>query len=282
MLLYIIVLIISIILIGLGVKYILSDNSILISDNEKKRQLYIIGMIISGIIAGVSIAFFFFTFFKGGQIVQYFGNSETFSNAFFEQKRRIPVLRIMMFLSIVCLGFFRFFYAQFKKINAGIRGERKTQKILSGLPSKYQILSNISIEYDGKKSEIDSLILSSKGIVIVETKSYKGLLEGTEDDLEWKFTKTSAKGNKYTSTIRNPLKQVKRQTFILSNILKENGIHCWINSYVFFSEGQCHVSSENIFMDERSLVNRVILSGKDNALSDVDIIKIKSILKKQQ
>lgn len=232
--------------------------------NEKKRNLYLYGTIISGIISAISLLVF----------LRPFLDSSLFKNM------------SLQFVSMFGFGIFgnlaRWLFQQYKRLNAGIKGEVKTQKILSSLPSQYQVLSNISIEFDGKKSEIDNLILSQKGIVIVETKSYKGVLEGKEDDLDWKYTKISSGGNQYISTVKNPLKQVKRQTYILSKILKENGISCWIDAFVFILDGKCYVSSENIFMDERNLVNRVILSGKDNALSDVDIIKIKSILKKQQ
>ena len=154
-----------------------------------------------------------------------------------------------------------------------------TQNILKTLPNSYQIISNITIEFEGKRSEIDNLILSPKGIVIVETKSYKGTLRGKEEDSEWSFTKTSNQGKEYTSSIKNPLKQAKRQTYILSQILKENNINCWIDGYLFLHNAKSYIDSDSILLNETSLTHKITSSGKDNALRVEDIQRIKEILK---
>ena len=65
-------------------------------------------------------------------------------------------------------------------------------------------------------------------------------------------------------------------------ILKENNINCWIDSYVYILESQCYVGSEKIFLDERSLIHKIVSSGKENALNGEDIDRIKNILKNQQ
>lgn len=168
----------------------------------------------------------------------------------------------------------------YKRLKSGIDGEESTTRILDMLPTNYKVLSNITIEYEGSKSEIDNLIISPKGIAIIETKNYNGLTSGNENDLEWVITKTSGRGNNYTNTIKNPVKQVNRQVYILSQILKENGIRCWIDGYVFMAGGQCMTDSNKVYTDERLLLQTIMTSGKDGALSDSDINKIKQILSK--
>lgn len=235
-------------------------------DNIKKRKIYLFISIITGCIFGCGILGFFYIWFNIRQ------GTETIIS--FEQF--IP----LFFIAILCGAIFQVFYNRYKRLNSGLQGEEKSQNVLSKLPSSYQILSNIPISFDNRRAEIDNLILSPRGIVIVESKNYGGNISGNEQDREWTQTKTSNKGNVYTNTIKNPVKQVNRQVYILSQILKENGIRCWIDGYVFMAGGQCMTDSNNVYTDERQLLQTIMTSGKDGALSDSDINKIKQILSK--
>ena len=235
-------------------------------DNKKKRKIYLIISIITGCIFGCGILGFIYIWFNMRQ-----GTDTIIS---FEQF--IP----LFFIAILCGGIFQVFYNRYKRLNSGLQGEEKSQNVLSKLPSSYQILSNIPISFDNRRAEIDNLILSPRGIVIVESKNYGGNISGNEQDKEWTQTKTSNKGNIYTNTIKNPVKQVNRQVYILSQILKENGIRCWIDGYVFMAGGQCMTDSNKVYTDERLLLQTIMTSGKDGALSDNDMNKIKQILSK--
>ena len=217
---YLIILFVSIICIGVGVKFVSSNyKTKLLIDNEKKIKYYFWGMVLS--ICGVVSYFlyFVFMFYKQTQTAKLFGDHVAFSNAINENINLFsgfaPLFAIFMISAVV----FAFCQKRYKILKSGLKGERATQKTLLKLPADYTILSNVSIKYEDKVAEIDNLILSPKGIVIVETKSYKGTLRGKEEDSEWSFTKISNQGKEYTSSIKNPLKQAKRQTYILSQIL---------------------------------------------------------------
>lgn len=245
----------------LGNKMLYKNNQ---TENKKKRNLYLYGFVTTGIISGISMLVFFRPFY-----LDRFALSENMG---------------IQIVSLICFGVFgnlsKWLYQCFKRLNTGIKGEVKTQEILSSLPAQYHVLSNILIEYDGKKSEIDNLVVSPKGLVIVETKSYKGILEGKEEDSEWKYTKISSKGNQYTSSVKNPIKQANRQTYILSNLLKENGIHCWIDSYILILDGKCYVCSEKVFSDKTQFIQTILSLGRDKTLKESEINKIKEILTK--
>ena len=233
-------------------------------DNRKKRKIYLIISIITGCIFGCGFLGFIYLWSTGIRGIESIIPFEKFFPYYI--------------IAIICGGICQFFYNQYKKLNTGIQGEEKSQNVLSKLPSSYQILSNIPVFYEGQKGEIDNLILSSRGIVIVESKNYGGNISGNEQDREWTQNKRSHQGNVYSNTIKNPVKQVSRQVYILSQILKENGIRCWIDGYVFMAGGQCVTDSDRVFTDERKLLQTILSSGKENALSEEDIDRIKKVL----
>ena len=248
-------------------------------DNQKKIKYYFWGMVLS--ICGVVSYFlyFVFMFYKQTQTAKLFDDYVAFSNAINENINLFsgfaPLFAIFMISAVV----FAFCQKRYRILKSGLKGERATQKTLLKLPADYTILSNVSIKYEDKVAEIDNLILSPRRIVIIETKNYKGILEGSVDDIDWKYTKTSAQGNNYTTTVKNPLKQVKRQTYILSQILKENNINCWIDGYLFLHNAKSYIDSDSILLNETSLTHKITSSGKDNALRVEDIQRIKEILK---
>lgn len=237
-------------------------------DNIKKRKNLLIISILTGSIAAVGVIGFIIIW------VKVFFSIESNSSSAHYIMDFIPLWCIAILCSIIC----KYTSNQYKKLNTGIQGEEKSQNVLSKLPSSYKILSNIPISFDNRRAEIDNLIISSKGIVIVESKNYGGSIKGNKDDKEWTQTKTSQKGNVYTNTIKNPVKQVGRQVYLLSQFLKANGIRCWIDGYVFMAGGQCVTDSDRVFTDERKLLQTILSSGKENALSEEDMERIKKVL----
>ena len=227
-------------------------------DNRKKAKIYLIISIISGgicILSWVLWAYFIFQ----GMLFQY------------------KNLSFIIFISFGIGGFIASLASnQYKKLHAGIVGEDETTDMLLSLPHTYKVLSNISIEHNGKKSEIDSLVISPRGICIIETKNYSGTLYGHEEDNEWIQKKTSRGGNIYEKSIRNPIKQAKRQAYILSGLLKDKlHIHCWIDTYVFLVSAESMISSSQVLTDKKDLLYEIQeVSGKENALNDNQIQKM--------
>ncbi|MDE6412781.1 MAG: NERD domain-containing protein, partial [Eubacterium sp.] len=107
-------------------------------------------------------------------------------------------------------------------------------------------INNISLNIDGKKTEIDNLIVNQNGIFVVENKNYNGKLYGNIDDYEWIKEKVSPGGNTFTKYVRNPIKQTKRQIYILSKYLKNNNIRIWIKGYTYFINQNSPVEDEYV------------------------------------
>lgn len=117
---------------------------------------------------------------------------------------------------------------------AGRQGENYVcDLICQVLKEKDLLFSNVSIEIEGKRTELDHIIVNNRGIFIIEVKNYSGSLMGTDNDYEWVKTKISSSGNSYTKIVKNPIKQVNRQVYLLAQFLKYYGVDVWVEGYTF-------------------------------------------------
>lgn len=119
---------------------------------------------------------------------------------------------------------------------AGMAGEKVTETVLSRLPDSYLIIPNVQLRVQQRRGEIDHLVLGNNGIFVVETKNYKGTVTGDIRDGSLTKDKYSSGGTLSTKTVTNPVRQVKRETMMLKDILAEAGIHKRIESLVYFSD----------------------------------------------
>lgn len=154
---------------------------------------------------------------------------------------------------------------------AGNRGEAIFNYLIYNfLRSDDILLNNISLNVDGKITEIDNLIINKNGIFIVEIKNYNGRLYGNVDDYEWIKEKVSPGGNVFTKKVKNPIKQTKRQIYILSQFLKKNNIRIWINGYIYFINQNSPVADEYVINDIRELDQ--IIHEQQNKVYDEELI----------
>ncbi len=169
----------------------------------------------------------------------------------------IPTQETVIALGFVILIIFIWLVIALSKSNqkrAGIRGEKFATKLIrETLNDDDILLCNVRISYDGKKTELDNVILNKRGIFIIEVKNYVGTITGGLNDYEWNKTKVTASGNSYTSSVKNPINQVRRQVYILANYLKDNGINVWIEGYAFLVEGNSPVRSAYILNDQQDI-----------------------------
>lgn len=127
---------------------------------------------------------------------------------------------------------------------SGLEGEKSALEVLSGLGSEYYVISDLEIEFDGKKSQIDSVIVGKNGVFVMETKNVKGSIVGNEQDQNITVHKVGRKGGEYSNTLYNPCKQVGTHVFRLSKMLQENGLNIWVQGMVFFSNPETEVEFE--------------------------------------
>lgn len=161
---------------------------------------------------------------------------------------------------------------------AGRKGELKAAKTIRSILNENDVLiNNVSISVEGKETELDNVVINNCGIFIIEVKNYKGLLEGKEDDFEWnKFHKSSG-GKIYLKTVKNPIKQVKRQIYILSQYLQKNGIRTWVSGYAYLLDNNSPVESEMLLTSIDDIEKTIHTPGRKQLNSEM-ISKIWKLL----
>lgn len=163
---------------------------------------------------------------------------------------------------------------------AGKKGEFfATNVIKSTLREDDLLFTNINISYDGRPAELDNVVVNQYGIFIIEVKNYSGKLVGTEDDYEWQKYHTTPSGNTYFKMVKNPIKQVKRQVYILAKYLYFYGVDVWVSGFAFLINRNSPVVSEYVLTDIND-IDKVIHNSNRNRLTSKTIEKIASILSK--
>lgn len=164
------------------------------------------------------------------------------------------------------------------KERAGRKGERiATQLIQEVLDDSDILLTNIHLSFDGSETELDNVVINSRGVFIVEVKNYSGILAGKADDYKWLKSKYTDAGNFYQMEVKNPIKQVKRQVYILSSVLKEHRIRVWVEGYAFLLQQNSPVDDEHILRTQRDIHEAIHLKT-NNKLSKETQKKIVDIL----
>ena len=180
----------------------------------------------------------------------------------------VPALIALFVWLIKELSELDFSHIETPEKRAGRRGERYASAIIREILLEDDVLfTNVSVVADGKQAEFDNIIVNKNGVFIVEVKNYSGKLYGQEDDFEWIQNKITPGGHFYQKKVKNPIKQVKRQVYVLSRYFKNNGINVWIDGYVFLVHMNSPVESSYILKTQQD-IDRVIHWYKADGLSD--------------
>ena len=161
---------------------------------------------------------------------------------------------------------------------AGIEGERYARnRIRKILRPNDQLFSNVAVSYDGREAELDNVIVNPFGVFIVEVKNYSGTLAGDADDFEWEKLHMSQGGNIYIKTVKNPIRQVKRQIYILAKYLDYYGVRTWVEGYVYMCDAESPVEDEHILSSLEDL-DRKIHTASEGGLPQRKIDEITKLL----
>lgn len=218
---------------------------------DKKIPLYIVSSLIITVILGVSI---FYT--------------------------SLPLFLLAPFVWFISIKKIDKINIRNRKYKKGLTGEEKVLRILKRLNGKYHIFNDINLpkSFYNEKAQIDIVVVSKNGIIIIEVKNIKGIASG---DIEGDYITISKENSTYE--IYNPIKQVKGQGYKLSKLLKSKGIDNFITGIVYFNRFDESTKaykikkSKNIVFDREKKLLKRIKKNKDY-LSKEDLEKVIDIL----
>ena len=168
---------------------------------------------------------------------------------------------------------------EFLAEEAGRYGElRATEIIKKCLNEDDRLFTNISVFFDDKETELDNVIVNKYGVFIIEVKNYNGRLVGHEEDFEWTKYHTTEAGNTYTKIVKNPIKQVKRQVYILAHHLEENGVKVWVKGYTLLLNNNSPIKNEYVLKSTKDIYHALHTADR-TYLSAALIKKIIKIIK---
>ncbi|HEU4962356.1 MAG TPA: NERD domain-containing protein [Bacilli bacterium] len=159
----------------------------------------------------------------------------------------------------------------------GFLGEGQVRIVLSRLKQdRYTVLYDLCVPNGkGGTSQIDHVVVSPYGIFVIETKNYKGLIYGSEQDQKW-----TQVINRYKTPFYNPVLQNKGHIKALQFVLEEFPEAPFF-SIVAFSERatlkKVRVSSAVVTYSFR--VGRVIRKHQKVLLSAADVQRISAKLR---
>lgn len=153
----------------------------------------------------------------------------------------------------------------------GKRGERRVSRALSTLdPSRYKILNDILIRTPKRTSQIDHIVLSRKGIFVVETKCFSGWIHGNEAGRNWTQTIYSTRRR-----FLNPIHQNQSHVRALRELLNFSSQVPIYPIVVFAGSGELknvNVTSPVVYANE--LTELIELTGTEVLSND----QVKDIL----
>lgn len=161
---------------------------------------------------------------------------------------------------------------------AGRHGEEIAAEIISRvLREGDYLLTNIEINYEDRQAEMDCVIVNKFGVFIFEVKNYSGQLVGDEDDYKWQKIKITDSGNMYSKQVKNPIRQLKRQVYLLAHHLQNYRIQVWVEGYVILLHQNSPVDSGYIISSLSDIDSAIHTKGK-NRLHPKEIEQILTLL----
>lgn len=157
-------------------------------------------------------------------------------------------------LCIIALIIAFFQKKAFQTMLYGIKGENKVFHSLKKDLKGYTLMKNVHFQVNNKEAEIDTLIISERGIIILEVKNYRGILTGKENDQYWTQIKRLKNNQTTQKEVKNPIQQINRQKTLLKEYLQKHHIDCSLQSIVYIQIDEIHIKSPQIITDYQQLL----------------------------
>lgn len=165
----------------------------------------------------------------------------------------------------------------------GARGEEEVIKKLEELGGQYRVFNDLILP--GETSNIDHVVVSRKGIQVIETKNLNGKISCEGDS--WERVKTGQKGTEYQGDIGSPSRQVKRNAMKLKDYLTRKCPEVFESRSVFFEgivvftdpEAELDLSSPTVKVTRPEELKGIIEIDKKDVFTEVEVRKIEKALR---
>lgn len=148
---------------------------------------------------------------------------------------------IIIILIFMCNIAYAFLARRYNILNSGRRGEKNLYKNVRRLSGNNIVFCNLPIRYKRGRSEADMLIISHKGVIIIEVKNHSGSIQGSWKSEKWQQRKFY-RDKTVDIEMDNPIKQMRRQRDIVKSILNAAGEDVWIDTVLYFSNENAKLS----------------------------------------
>ena len=140
-------------------------------------------------------------------------------------------------------------------IRSGKRGERIVAKELAKLKKKDNIIINDLLlpTSNGRTSQIDHVVISTRGIFVIETKNHAGRISGGEHSQYWQQHLSSQ-----SRTLYNPLLQNRSHLRAIRRLLPKLDADFFSTMVVFTEAWRLDIKAEEIIKERRLLPDRHI------------------------
>lgn len=176
----------------------------------------------------------------------------------------------MLINSIVIITIVIIIFNLLKKRNSYTKenlGEKEVSNILNKIKG-YKLLNDIMIKGDSGTSQIDHILISKKGIFVIETKDYSGSIYGEEYSRYWTQIINKRKNQFY-----NPIRQNYGHVKALERYLKRSNI--FISVIVFTNKSNLEkIESETPVLQVKKLKKFIRKYKSDIRLSKKEIEEI--------
>lgn len=176
---------------------------------------------------------------------------------------------------------FLVFRKKYGILQAGVRGEETTLKILQKLPKEFTILTNPVILNRGITMELDFVVVGKNGVFIVESKNHRGIITGKTSKPNWKQVKHGKNDKVYEKEITNPVKQSYRQCRRMEELFKDFDITATVYPVLYFVDSRTELKIHDdadlnvaIFSKEESLLNYIQNTKGRETVSSNELAKI--------
>lgn len=197
----------------------------------------------------------------------------------YEHKIIAIVIIVLIFL---CNAAYVILARRYNVLNSGRRGEKQLYKTVKHLSGNNIIFCNLPIRYKRGRSEVDMLIISHRGVIIVEVKNHSGTIQGSWKSEKWEQRKFY-RDKTATLQMDNPIKQMRRQRDIVKSILNAAGEDVWIDTVLYFSSSNAKLKlnlreNDYVCLGSRELLRFLEDYDRNEIISKIQMEKYARIL----